>query len=113
MPNIVKLHGNFQWLVYRRVEGGRWIGMCEALNLALEAESLDELHSVIYEGTDLLMRDLLEDNEIESYMTERGWKIVGLPANNKEQNVRFELPNIDWRFVRSIDGSERGAYQPS
>jgi hypothetical protein len=79
MPAIIAVHGNFRWLVYRRTPESRWIGVCDPLNLGLEADSLDELYNVIAEGVDLLLRDLWTDNELQRYMTEIGWQLSGLP----------------------------------
>ena len=40
---------------------------CDALGLAMEGDSLDELHSLIAESCHLLFEDLLKDGELEKF----------------------------------------------
>jgi hypothetical protein len=110
MPSTIRVDGEFRWLIYRRAPGSRWIGVCDPLSLAVEADTLDELYSVMAEGTDLLMRDLLADNEIEQYIKERGWKISGLSDAPNSDDVQIDLSPIDWQFVRELHGIERRAH---
>ena len=98
MPTIqrVTIEANLQWRAKRSTAGNRWIGVCEELNLAMEADSLDELHSLIPESIHLLMIDLLEDNELDQYLRDRGWRSTGVPAHKHAGDVEFDVP---WSLI--------------
>ena len=61
----------------------------------MEADSLDELHGLIPETIHLLMVDLLEDNELDRYLRDKGWQAVGVPASG-DGDVEFDVP---WYLV--------------
>ena len=101
----IKLNGNLQWHASQSASSKRWIGVCAPLNLAMEAESLDELHSVINETTHALMHDLLSDNELDAFLRERGWTASNIPVGTNAEDVNFAVP---WQLVAEGDrGSER------
>jgi len=87
---VVKIEGNVQWKAIQ-TRSGKWIGVCDAINLVLEADSLDELHSLIPEGLHLLLRDLVKDNEFDSFLREQGWS-TNADRVPKDENVEFDLP---------------------
>lgn len=91
----VIIHTNVEWRARRGATGKRWIGVCEALNLSMEADTLDELHGLIPETIHLLMTDLLEDNELDRYLRDKGWQAVGIPTQ-PEGDIEFEVP---WYLV--------------
>lgn len=101
----VQVQDQLVWEVYQG-SSGHWIGVCDPLNLALEASSLDELESVIHEGTNLLFTDLVRDNELEQFLGERGWQASEVPRECQTEDVRFQVP---WRMlVEPGDDSARG-----
>lgn len=105
----VTLEAQIQWHAKPSDTSKRWIGICEPMNLAMEADSLDELHSVINETLDLVLTDLLRENELEAYLRARGWHAINMPANPR-QDVNFEVP---WELIvagGSRRDSERRAY---
>ena len=96
-----------EWRAQRSPTSNRWIAVCDALNLSMEADSLDELHSLIPETIHLLMTDLLEDNELDQYLKDKGWQATGVPPL-PERDVSFEVP---WYLVaEGARGSQRGAH---
>lgn len=101
---IVKIegHAQVQWRA-ERGESGRWIAVCQPMSLVTEADSLDELHSVINESMQLLLVDLLRDNELEPFLREHGWK-AQLPAAVDPSAVQFNVP---WQLV--AEGSNDSA----
>ena len=100
----IQLKGNLEWKATQSKTSRRWIGVCEPLNLAMEAESLDELHSVISESIHALMQDLLSDNELDAFLRERGWSAT-FPAKVDPESVEFAVP---WQLVAEGNrGSER------
>lgn len=57
---------------------------------------------------DAVMKDLLADNELDSFLREHGWTAAG-PIPSEPDNIRFDIP-----FVASIkepDGSSRNVHQ--
>lgn len=90
----VNIEAIVQWRHRRSPTSSRYIAICDELNLCLEADSEEELRSLIPEAMHLLMVDLLADNEIDQYLREKGWQAINLPARlegNVEFNVPFEL----------------------
>lgn len=73
MTTVIHVNANLQWRAERGRGSDHWIGFCDALGISTEAESLDELHSLIPEAIHLLMVDLFEDNELDEFLHERGW----------------------------------------
>ena len=104
---MVTIQTNLEWRAKRSRSSNRWIGECQALNLSMEAETLDELHSLIPETIHLLMADLLGDNELDQYLREKGWQAVGVPARSDE-DVEFNVP---WYLVaEGARDTQRRAY---
>lgn len=75
------------------------------MNLSMEADSLDELHSLITETLHLVLIDLLQDDELNRYLRERGWTARGMPADRRAKNVRFDVP---WELI-AAGAMERGS----
>lgn len=66
------------------------------MNLVMEADSLDELHSVIDEAMQLMLVDLLRDNELEQFLREHGWRAQNIPPQAKPEEVQFRVP---WQLI--------------
>lgn len=73
MAVVIHINANLAWRAERGARSSRWIGFCDALGISAEADSLDELHDAIPEAIDLLMTDLVEDNELDEFLEDRGW----------------------------------------
>jgi hypothetical protein len=104
--NIISIESTVQWQVTRSDASGRWIGVCTPMNLAMEADSLDELSDVIKESIHLLLIDLLEDDELDRFLRERGWKARNMPMSNEIGDVEFDVP-LELLVAESSRGSER------
>jgi hypothetical protein len=96
----VTIQANVPWRVYQS-ESKRLIGVCDALNLVLEADSDDELRSLIPEALHLLMLDLFADNELDQYLREKGWQALNLPAR-PDGDIQFDVP---WHII--AEGARR------
>lgn len=84
----------------------RWMGVCEQLNIATEGDSLDDLHSLIPESIHLLMTDLVQDNEFDAFLREKGWQHTW-DGPQTEAGPAFNLP---WQMiVEGSSGFERSA----
>lgn len=91
MTTVIHVNANLQWRAERGRGSDHWIGFCDALGISTEAESLDELHTLIPEAIHLLMVDLFEDNELDEFLHERGWSSnVGDHADGNE--VEIQVP---------------------
>jgi hypothetical protein len=96
MPVVVNVDVKLEWIARRSSTSNRWIGSCDALNLSTEADTLDELHSLIPEAIHLLMIDLLQDDELEDYLKKRGWVATNIPPNHQVPDVEFNIP---WQLI--------------
>lgn len=86
----INIQANLAWAVHRS-EAGNLIAECEPLGLTLQAESDEELRSLIAEAQHVLFLDLLEDGELEGFLRRHGWTPSGpLPA--KAEGVLFSAP---------------------
>lgn len=105
-PVTITLQSQLQWKAGLNPESGRWIAVCDEMNLVMEANSLDELHSLINEAIQILLMDLLRDNELDRYLRERGWKALNVPRKlPADEDLRFDVP---WELVaRNALDSER------
>ena len=87
MQAMIRAKGQVRCTAYMSPESGRWIGECEDLGLAVEAEDLDDLRSMFGEALQLLFTDLVEDDELEAFMRARGWE----PEDDLAEHVPWEL----------------------
>ena len=101
---IVRVQGLVQWQHWQSGRSGRWIAVCEPLNLVLQGESKEELYSLIPEAVDLLMRDLVRENEIDAFLRERGWS-ASVPAEVSPQEITFQVP---WELVTRANARSAG-----
>lgn len=70
---IVSTTGTVSWRASRTAEE-TWIAECVPLGICLEGDTLDEILSLITEAIDALLRALIEDNELEQFLNDRGWQ---------------------------------------
>lgn len=89
----------------------RLIGVCDPMNLSVEADSLDELYSTIPEAINVLLLDLLIDNKLQPFLKEIGWQFPAgkLPVPKPNEDFRFDVP---WELVvpGAMGGSKRRAF---
>lgn len=102
----IRLNANLMWTAERGAETNRWIGVCDPLGLSMEADSIDELHSLIPEAIHLLMVDLVEDNELDGFLQDRGWT-----ARRDDVGSEFEV-DVPWMLAVAgdADGQSRRAH---
>ena len=87
MKTMIRAKGQVQCTAYESPESGRWIGECEDLGLAVEADDLDGLRRIFGEALHLLFTDLIEDGELDAFMRARGWE----PEDDLTDHVPWEL----------------------
>ncbi len=96
----VNIATNLQWMAFE-TESGTWVARCEPLCLTLEGDSLDELHSLIPEVLKGLFEDLVEDDELEQFLVDRGWRAEDIPTHPEE----IQEVSVPWELVAA--GSRR------
>ena len=106
---VIEVKSTIEWTATQSETSARWIAECEALGICVEGESLDELHSLIPEANFALLVDLLEDNELQRFLMERGWEAVNMPQGPVNDDIEFSIP---WNLVApgTTRGSERRAH---
>ena len=92
-PHIstLEISAQLQWVFYRDECTRRWIAVCEALKVTVEADTHTELRENIEDGLNLLFRSLLRDRELDRFLQMRGWTMLGEPPDDTE-DVRFDVP---------------------
>ena len=89
---IVRIRGEVEWR-YRFVESAnRWIGVCDALDIVTEADTKEELHSIIPEALSLLFSDLIADNEFEDFLQAHGWSASSIPDPGDPHDLEVLIP---------------------
>lgn len=80
-----------------------WIAECIPLGLTVEADTFGELNQAIDQSLNLLMVDLLATGELDGFLKNKGWTVLGRLAKDlPRKKVRFDIP-----FTVEID--ERAA----
>jgi len=86
----VRIDGNVP-LACQRVGEGRYVAICEPLQLTLQADTWGELLEDFTETIDAMFSDLLASNDLLQFLKDHGWRVTGtLPS--KPENVRFDMP---------------------
>lgn len=77
----------------RVIQSGNGVltGICDALNLTIEANNVPELHATFVDAVNTLFIDLIEEGEFASFLTKMHWKPVALPAD-MSRGVHFNVP---------------------
>lgn len=99
---------NIQWHAKQSDASKRWVAVCPPLNLAMEADSMEELRSLINEGMQLLFCDLFMDDELEAFLRERGWQSMPSPEQRERDGVEFDVP---WELL--VPGNTRDSQHQS
>lgn len=89
--NTVEVNAQLQWVFYRDEPSRRWIGVCDALKLTVEGETHADLRENIEDTLDLLMLNLLQENELDRFLTQHGWSLEKRPPFDS-QDVQFDVP---------------------
>lgn len=86
----IDVNGQLIWEVGRSASSGHWVGVCRPLGLTMEGTTLDELYSSINDSIQLLMTDLMESGELESFLRHRGWRMGA--QSEQPGKVEFDVP---------------------
>jgi len=80
-----------EWQYFRDRKSGCWIAICAPLNQTVSGATFSEMNHCIGEALDLLFRDLLENDELDSFLREHGWEFKKEPTQDPSK-VDFDVP---------------------
>ena len=94
----VRAEGSVEIAAFQNQESGMWVGECGVLGITVEADNLDELHSLIGEAIALLLDDLITDGDADAFFKARGWseEPEWLPNNFQDDNSAAVVP---WNLI--------------
>lgn len=87
---LVRVDANVQWKILK-ASGGNWVGVCDPLKLTVQAETWAELMEDIGLTLNALLHDLVESKEIDHFLQDHGWRLVGRVPQRLD-DVRFDVP---------------------
>lgn len=105
---IVRIDARVGWKVGKCKEG-HWLAVCDALKLTLQAETWANLMEDMALTLDAMLKDLLSTNDLNRFMQEHGWKMVGsIPKHKRQEDISFDIPFLP-SFTERLapSGSER------
>jgi len=106
-PIIVRVDGKVPCNILH-TKGGNWVAICEPLKLTLQAETWANLMEDIAFTLDAILKDLLSSNELNKFLKDKGWKLIGrIPRHSTD--MRFDLPFIP--AMIDSHGSQRQVHQ--
>ena len=89
---LVRIEANLTWRFALDPQSGEWVGVCPMLNLNAGGKTWAECQSVASEAMALLFLDLFEDNELEDFLRQNGWKMGDeLPPGS---TPHFDVPFV-------------------
>lgn len=104
---VVRIDGRVGWKA-RQSEGGNWVAICDPLRLTLQAKTWADLMEDITLTLDAMLKDLLSSDELDRFMREHGWTLVG-SIPDRQASIRFDLPFST--AIVSSHGSQRRLHQ--
>ena len=90
---IVRVDTKLRWQCVRAA-GGNWIGICDPLRLTVQAATWAELMEDIGHTLDVMLRDLLSSRELEKFLRDHGWNLLGPIPAHSGKDIRFDVPFI-------------------
>jgi len=106
-PVIIRVDGKVPCNILQ-TKNGNWVAICEPLKLTLQADTWANLMEDIASTLDAIFRDLLSSNELNKFLKDKGWKLLGrIPRHTTD--MRFDLPIIP--AIIDSHGSQRQIHQ--
>lgn len=96
MDSLIIIDATVDWHIVHDAARGKWYGVCPALNLNASGDTQFEMLECAGEAVQLLFVDLVEDEELDAFLAERGWDISPIarelpPSAQPKFDVPFEL----------------------
>lgn len=95
MPTVslIRVDAELNWQCVRAT-GGHWVGVCDPLRLTVQADTWAELMEDIGHTLDAMLRDLLSSNELDKFLRDHGWHVIGPIPAHPSMDIRFDVPFI-------------------
>lgn len=87
---VVRVNANVKWKT-RQTQAGNYVAICDPLGLTLQAETWADLMEDISLTLDAMLKDLLSSQELDQFLREHGWTLIG-SIPNRQEDFRFDLP---------------------
>lgn len=90
------INARVDWVCIHDTSCGKWVGICNDLSLTVQADDQRELHSIIWESMDYLLKSLVEEKNLDSFLREHGWAARSYPECDSDilsripVNIRVE-----------------------
>lgn len=95
VKKFIEVQANLVWNAHRDPKSGVWIGICEPLNLNAIGDTFAQMQECANEAMTLLFADLFEENELDAFLKQHGWRVDPTPTPGG-QVPQFDIP-VDWR----------------
>ncbi len=106
-PTVVRINAKLAWKV-QPAQGGNYVAICKPLGLAIQSETWSNLMEDIALTLDAMLKDLLESNDLDKFLRDHGWTLVGSIPNRRE-DLHFDLPFFP--VMMGSHGSKRNLHQ--
>jgi hypothetical protein len=107
VQTTILVDANILWQVFRS-KNENWLGICEPLKLTIQSDTYADLMEDIGLALDGLLKEMLATNELNSFLRDRGWQLVGA-FPNPQQHVRFDVPFVP--AMMGANGPQRELHQ--
>ena len=87
--DTVRIDASLPYKVWQ-AQSGVWIGVCDALQVTVQADTWAELMEAIIDGLEMIFQDLLNSGELEQFLAEQGWQARG----PYDVDTKFDVPFI-------------------
>lgn len=91
--DIVHFSGQLEWMHTQDSASGHFLAACPALNIFLEADTREELFSLISESIDETLKNVVKHDDLPGFLAECGWNgnIVEVEGENITDFPRINL----------------------
>ncbi len=89
---LITISGHMVWKFFHDSESDRWIAVSDTLQLTVEGKTHAEMRQMIDETTGLLLADLYESGELNTFLDDRGFRPTSMPTPSPQQRIQFDVP---------------------
>ena len=93
------------WEFFHDSESDRWIAVSDTLQLTVEGKTHAEMRQMIDETTGLLLADLYESGELNTFLDDRGFRRTSMPTPSPQQRIQFDVP---FELIRQANDKQEG-----
>jgi hypothetical protein len=90
---LVHIDALISWRFHRTTKSENWIAECDDLGLTVQSSRFSELPEDISDTLELLFKDLVSDDKLDTFLSAHGWSREPLPSDPSDAvfDVPFEL----------------------